>query len=394
MAAVRQMKHEAYVASKQALPEGERRFKELVELLPETVFETDAQGRITFVSRAAFHAFGYAPEDMERGLNILSMIAPEDHDRARANVGRVLTGEDLHGNEYTALRKDGSTFPAAIYSTPIIRGGRVVGLRGFVTDITPRKLQENQLLRYSRRLESVNAELERSNRALQEFTYTVSHDLQEPLRKIHAFGEFLAEDCGEDLPPAGLEHLRCMLDAAQRMKRLIQHLLSLSRVGTQGGELVPVETAEPLARALDTLSERVRECGAEVRVEGELPRVVGDAVQVEQVFQNLVGNAMKFRARERAPQVTISFSEADGQVTFAVRDNGIGIAQEHLERVFGVFRRLHGPEEREGEGIGLALCRRIVERHGGSIWAESQVGQGTTFLFTLQADVGAAEGGT
>ncbi len=225
--------------------------------------------------------------------------------------------------------------------------------------------------------------MERSNRDLQEFTYTVSHDLQEPLRKIHTFGQFLVEDCGEHIPEEGRQHLRRMQEATVRMKNLIQHLLTLARVGTRGGELVPVDSRRVLDGVLDTLQEHVKESGAEVSVEGEFPTVMADAVQLGQVFQNLIGNALKFRSPERVPRVTIRADVEGDHATFSVSDNGIGIEERFLERIFGVFQRLHAREQYEGAGVGLALCEKIVRRHGGEIRVESTLGEGTTFHVTL-----------
>ncbi|MHC4480473.1 MAG: sensor histidine kinase, partial [Planctomycetota bacterium] len=244
------------------------------------------------------------------------------------------------------------------------------------TEVAERKRAEQ-------RLEVLNTELERSNRDLEEFTYTVSHDLQEPLRKIHTFGQFLVEDCGDHIPDEGREHLRRMQDGAVRMKELIQHLLSLARVGTRGGEMAAVEPQAVLETVLEDLGPRIEETGAEVSVEGQLPTVMADEVQLGQVFQNLIGNALKFRAEGRAPRIAVGAALRDGWATFSVSDNGIGIEEQFLEKVFGVFRRLHPPESYEGSGIGLALCEKIIRRHGGSIWAESEVASGSTFRFAL-----------
>ncbi|MHC4788256.1 MAG: sensor histidine kinase, partial [Planctomycetota bacterium] len=200
---------------------------------------------------------------------------------------------------------------------------------------------------------------------------------------IHTFGQFLVEDCGDHIPDEGREHLRRMQDGAVRMKELIQHLLSLARVGTRGGEMAAVEPQAVLETVLEDLGPRIEETGAEVSVEGQLPTVMADEVQLGQVFQNLIGNALKFRAEGRAPRIAVGAALRDGWATFSVSDNGIGIEEQFLEKVFGVFRRLHPPESYEGSGIGLALCEKIIRRHGGSIWAESEVASGSTFRFAL-----------
>ncbi len=272
-----------------------------------------------------------------------------------------------------------------LYSFPLVEPstGELTGVIEYVRDITERKQAQDQLRSYADRLEELNAELERSNRDLQEFTYTVSHDLQEPLRKIHAFGQFLVEDCGEQLPPEGREHLRHVQRATARMKRLIQHLLALSRVGTRGGEPEPTDPADVLEDVVEMLGPTCREVGLQVTLGGELPRVMADPLQLGQVLQNLLSNAAKFRAPEREPRVSVQAAAEDAFAHFRVSDNGIGIEERFLERIFGLFRQLHPREDYVGDGVGLALCQKIVRRHGGRIWAESEPGEGSTFHFTL-----------
>ncbi len=246
-----------------------------------------------------------------------------------------------------------------------------------------RNTVEEERAKYAQLLEGFNAELGRSNRDLQDFTYAVSHDLQEPLRKVHTFGQFLVEDCGDEVSEKGRDHIRRMQDATLRMKELINHLLELSRVGTRGGELVPVNSRKVVESAIENLSERIRECDAEVGVDDNLPMVMTDRVQLAQVFQNLIGNALKFRSPDRPPRVKISARVEDEVATFSVEDDGIGVEERFLEKIFAVFQRLHPRDEYEGVGVGLALCRKIIRRHRGRIWAESEVGKGTTIRFTL-----------
>jgi PAS domain S-box-containing protein len=254
-----------------------------------------------------------------------------------------------------------------------------------IRDVTERKRAEEERRRAAERLETVNRELERSNRDFEGFTQTVAHDLQEPLRKILTFGEFLAEDLGERLPESARHHLVRMQEAAVRMQGLIRHLLELARVGTQGRKPTEVAPALVVGKVLETLSERVKESGAEIVVAADLPRVMADPVQLEQVLQNLLGNALKFRSPQRTPRITVSATEEGEQVRFTVSDNGIGIEERFFERIFGMFQRLYPREQYEGAGVGLALCGKIVRRHGGRIWVESDVGKGSRFYFTLPA---------
>ena len=227
-----------------------------------------------------------------------------------------------------------------------------------------------------------NEKLEKINKELHDFTYIVSHDLQEPLRKVHSFGQFLVEDCYEQLSDDGKDYIGRMQNASIKMKNLIQDLLKLSRIGTADGSLVPVETSDIVGSALDDLSVAIEECDGEVVV-GEMPVVVGQSTMLTQLFENLIGNALKYRDDERAPRIEISAEQNNGETIFSIKDNGIGIEERFLDKIFGVFQRLHTVEYK-GTGIGLALCKKIVNRHGGRIWAESVAGEGTTFYFTLK----------
>ena len=225
-------------------------------------------------------------------------------------------------------------------------------------------------------------ELKRSNEDLEQFAYVASHDLQEPLRMIHNYLELLRQRHAAHLDQSALDFIGFALDGAKRMHQLIQDLLAYSRVGTHGRDLVSVATADVLQDALANLRVAVEESGAEIRIDSPLPIVQGDAVQLTQLFQNLLGNALKFRG-ETSPRVELSVQRTGPDWEFVVRDNGIGIASQDFQRIFVVFQRLHGREKYPGTGIGLSVCKKIVERHGGRIWVQSKLGQGTAFHFTL-----------
>ena len=231
------------------------------------------------------------------------------------------------------------------------------------------------------RVAARTAELERSNEELEQFAFVVSHDLQEPLRTITGFLGLLETRSRDKLDDKERSYLRHVVGGAERMRHLIADLLEYSRVGTQGRELEPVDTGRVLDEVVEGLLALLESSGGRIE-RGELPTVHGDPLLLAQLFQNLLGNALKFRG-ESAPQVRVEARWSEGRWELSVRDNGIGFPPDQADRIFQVFQRLHGRDAYPGTGIGLAICRRIVRRHGGWIWAESEPGEGTTFLFTL-----------
>ncbi|HXK30615.1 MAG TPA: GAF domain-containing protein [Candidatus Binatia bacterium] len=239
-------------------------------------------------------------------------------------------------------------------------------------------IENNELLQSS--LQAAE-ELRRSNKELEQFAYVASHDLQEPLRMVAGYTQLLAKRYGDRLDQKAKEYIGFAVDGARRMQGLIEDLLTYSRVGSKEKAFAWTDCEAALDRALAGLQVAIEECGATV-THDPLPTVMGDEFQLGQLFQNLIGNAIKYR-NSKAPQVQVSCKQETEQWTFAVKDNGIGIDPQYRERIFQIFQRLHTREEYEGSGIGLAICKKIVERHGGRIWVESEIGKGSTFYFTL-----------
>ena len=228
------------------------------------------------------------------------------------------------------------------------------------------------------------AELARSNEELQQFAYVASHDLQEPLRMVASYTQLLARRYRGKLDSNADEFIGYAVDGVNRMQRLIQDLLTYSRVGTQGREPGPCDTAQVMRHVVGTLRAPIEEAGAEVKVE-PLPTVLADETQLSQLFQNLLSNALKFHGPAPARVEVAAASEGPDWWRFTVKDQGLGIDPQYFERIFIIFQRLHGREEYPGTGIGLAICKKIVERHGGRIGVESRPGEGSTFWFTLPA---------
>jgi light-regulated signal transduction histidine kinase (bacteriophytochrome) len=235
------------------------------------------------------------------------------------------------------------------------------------------------------RLESTISELARSNAELEQFAYVASHDLREPLRMISSYLSLLERRNGEGLTEDGLEFLTYARDGAKRMDRLVLDLLDYSRIGRRGDALEPMAVLPALELSKGHLTLAIADNDASLSIAPELAKacVLGDQGQIVRLFQNLIGNALKYRSQSRTPEVAISCRPSGNLWEFTVADNGIGIEPAYFERIFGLFQRLHTQEKYEGTGIGLAVCKKIVERHGGTIWLDSIPGQGSRFHFTL-----------
>ena len=254
-----------------------------------------------------------------------------------------------------------------------------VDLAQLVSDQISGAIANAQL--YARAME-IEDELRRSNADLEQFAYVASHDLQEPLRMVASYMQLLRRRYSDKLGDDAQDFIEFAVDGAQRMQRLIDDLLAYSRIGTRGAPPEPTDSEAAFDRAMDLLEARIEETGADV-TRGPLPGVMGDSGQLVQLFQNLLSNAIKYSKRE--PRIRVDATASDGVWRFAVRDNGIGIEAQYNERIFELFRRLHGRDEYSGTGIGLAICKKIVERHGGNIWVESESDSGSTFYFTLKS---------
>jgi light-regulated signal transduction histidine kinase (bacteriophytochrome) len=294
-----------------------------------------------------------------------------------AAVPRVLGGEVERAEEEAVVGVDGSVEWWQWEARPWRRAdGEVAGVLLSAQSITARKRLELDLQRQ-------RMELERSNRDLEQFAYVASHDLQEPLRAVAGCVQLLERRHGGALPAEAQELITHAVDGARRMQALILDLLTFSRVGT--GELTrrPTSLGEALDEALQNLRAVLPEAGAEVTRDAELPTLEVDRARVVMLLQNLVGNAVKYRHPERACRVQVGAVREGEEWVVSVRDNGIGIEPRFHERIFVIFQRLHTRSEYPGTGIGLALCKKIVERHGGRIWVESALGAGSVFRFTL-----------
>ncbi|HEV2889294.1 MAG TPA: ATP-binding protein [Frankiaceae bacterium] len=261
-----------------------------------------------------------------------------------------------------------------------VEGGAVASLR----DVTEIRLTDYALGAINERLQRINDELRRSNEELQRFAYVASHDLSEPLRMVTSYCALLVDEYGARLDPTAHEYLAFATDGAMRMRTLIDDLLAYSRVSSVAAPAVRVDLGDVLADAVHDLGAAIAACGADVTV-GPLPAVRGNEAQLRRLAVNLVGNALKFRSEGTVPRIAVTAEREGATVTLSVADNGIGIAERHRQRIFVMFKRLHGRGAYDGNGIGLAMCKRIAELHGGTVWVEDAPGGGSVFRVTLVA---------
>ena len=365
-------------AAEELMIRAEQRYRGLLEAAPDAMVVVSQTGEIVLVNVQTEKQFGYSRDELI-GRKVTEIIPIGFAERLVADKLRspeeALAQVIGTGIELTALRRDGGEFPIEIMLSPLESTDGIL-VTAAIRDISVRKAAEANLI-------DKIAELKRSNEELSQFAYIASHDLQEPLRMVSSYTQLLAQRYVGKLDSDADEFIAFAVDGATRMQRLIQDLLAYSRVGTNGMNVTHVSSENALALARANLGSAIVDSGATV-TNDPLPVVRADEVQLVQLFQNLVGNAIKYRTA-KAPEVHVSAVEQRGRWQFSVKDNGLGIEEQYYERIFGMFQRLHNRREFSGTGIGLAICRKIVERNGGEISVTSEPDHGSTFRFTLGA---------
>lgn len=390
--------HEAAVRRRvlQALGRSETRFKDLADLLPQVVFETDARGRLTYVNRRAHGLFGYGQSEIAEGRSALEMLVPEDRARAAKSIAGLLQGRPPRITEYTALRKDGSTCPVLIHSNPVVANGTPVGLRGVIIDIAERKRAEEAVQQAMAELRVLNRELELSrrqadeaNRLKSEFLANTSHEIRTPLNGIVGYLQLLLNGLC-DSEQEEREFLHGAMDSARHLLELINDVLDVARI--EAGKLTvepePVVLATVLAEVHSLVRVQAEQAGLELAFalvdEGLV--VWCDESRLKQVLLNLLSNALKFTPRGGKVTIEVQPREPMGDIRIAVQDTGIGIPLDKLDRVFDKFMQVDGSTTRQcgGSGLGLTISLRLVEIMGGTMGVDSPgEGGGATFYFTL-----------
>lgn len=376
----------------QRLVESEWKFRTVSESANDWEYWLSENRQIVYMSPSSEKITGYGPQEFMNNPDLLTnIIHPEDRPLFLNHI-KNLQDASHEGMELKIVSKSGQIRWLAHICSPLYMQHKFLGRRISNRDITDRKNAEEELRKYREHLEELVEqrtaelkkmadELTRSNKDLKEFAYVVSHDLKEPLQVIKGFLMLFEKRYKDKLDEKANEIIRFTVDGAKRMQELIKDLLEYSQVGNRGKEFKPTDCSLILNKAISNLKVSIEESRAVV-THDTLPMVMADAIQLSSLFQNLIGNAIKFHGSE-APMVHISTERKGDEWLFSVRDNGIGIDPKFADRIFAVFQRMHSSDEYPGTGIGLAICKKIVEHHGGRIWVESEPGKGATFYFTI-----------
>ncbi len=365
------------------LEELKDRYSDLYEYAPAMYFSLDDRGVIVECNETLLRTLGYGRQELI-GQHY-TIFLPESRRALSASRFEEFSKTKHIEVQSQWVKHDGTAIDVWVTATSVLSSdGTSSQTRSVAQDVTTRHALEAELRSKNDRLARINEQLSRKNKELDEFTYVVSHDLQEPLRTLTAFSDFLSRDCGDQLDANGQEYIRHLVDASRRMRALIQGLLNLSRAGKVTDEFSVVNLEDVVAIARSDLAELIRTKGAEVRILGPLPTLWGDRDRLGQLVANLIGNGLKYNQKAEPCVDVGALPPGDGDwTTFFVRDDGIGIDPQFHAKIFQLFRRLHAREEYEGTGTGLAICQKIVQAHGGRIWVESEPNKGAAFFVSL-----------
>ncbi|MHA1727836.1 MAG: PAS domain S-box protein [Promethearchaeota archaeon] len=368
--------------AEEELRESEEKYRSLIETSPNIIFKSDLKGNFLYVNDMVESYLGWSPEEFLK-INSLRLIHPDDYVSALKQYNPLTNGQSVQNVEYRIRTKDNSYIYVLINATPVFNNQQeVIGMIGVGSDITHLKKIESDLKKNTEKLE-------RSNIELQQFAYIASHDLREPLRTVSGYLQLLERRYKEKLDEKARKYINSAVNGSYRMENLVEGLLQYSRIGTSVKEFYQVNMENVLKEVITNLKAAIRESNAEI-TSSVLPPIKGDYPQLVQLLQNLISNSIKFQ-KDNTPRIHVGIINNNDQnkdqknddIVFFVKDNGIGIDLKHFNKLFKTFKRLHSRMEYKGTGIGLALCKKIVERHGGRIWLESEIGKGSTFYFSI-----------
>ncbi len=354
------------------------RFETAVKISNSGMWDFDIKNNINVWDDNMLRLYNFDSHTISTPYDFLSnLLDPRDSERATQAFKDALEGtSDHYDDSFPIIGGDGKKrFIRSYCRIERSNDGKPIKAIGMNIDITQQKIIEDDL-------QKLNFELIRSNKELENFAYIASHDLQEPLRMISSFSQLLEKKYSDKLDQEAHEFIKFVVDGANHMQHLINDLLAFSRITTQVVECKAIDSNTPAKRAIDNLQMKIESCNAVITI-GDLPVICGDELQLERLFQNLIDNALKFSVNGN-PTVEISCKPDFNAWLFAVKDNGIGIVKKNQDKIFEIFQRLNPRDKYPGTGIGLAICKRIVDQNGGKIWLESEPGEGTTFFFTIK----------
>ncbi len=363
------------------LIDSEKKYRNLYESNLDGIILVNIEGRITEANEVLVKMLGYTKKEILQ-LSYQELTPPEWAESDKVKVKQLHEHGYIKNYEKEYYRKNGIRVPIDL-SVWLIKNtdGNRIGMWGIVRDITERKKTEEKLKTINKHLQHRTLDLEGSNKELEQFAYVASHDLQEPLRMISSYTQLLAQRYKTQLDEDARDFLKFAMDGANRMQKLINDLLTYSRLGTRGKPLKPIDCHTVLGQTLANLRKVIQDNHALV-TNDDLPTVMADEAQLVQLFQNFISNAIRFHSKKQ-PRIHISAEEKDEEWIFSIQDNGIGIESEFKDRIFVIFQKLHSKEKYPGTGMGLAICRKIAERHGGRIWFDSVPDKGSIFYFAI-----------
>ena len=356
-------------------------FKSIFEAAPAAISFVDAEGFLIDCNSKMEDLIGYKKEEIT-GEHFQKWIHPDYHDKGQSNLNLLMEDNISHSVEYRFVKKDGQIIDVSVDSTSMRdKNNNFTHTICYLTDVTENK-------KSGIALEELAKELKKSNLELEQFAYVASHDLQEPLRVVSSYCQLLKEKHYSHMDEDGRKYIDYAIDATLRMKILIKELLDFSRVGRKDEPFEEVKISDIIKEVLSDYEMAIDETEAEIIIEnGDLPVICAIRFRIKQLLSNLLSNALKFHS-DKKPIIRIGCCDEDDNWLFYVKDNGIGIESQYFDRIFGIFKRLYSRDEYPGTGIGLALCKRIVETHGGKIWVDSDADEGTWIYFTISKNIG------